>query len=208
LKVAIYRDVAGEIALSQFERFVSTLGDEYAVDRTFLPGTIEYRLRTGEQHFMLAIHRTDRGHRLVLPYWRLAPADPTLVAMLDAFIVAAKLSGEVHKFHKGVLVSVVYSNGKPVSPPQDGANSEGGPAPSLGDDARFDEWLRKETLLGCVDLALSRYAEAKAVADADRMAFYEERSRAWMYALATLRERNVRDTAAPARSSARTDRPR
>lgn len=205
MKVAIYRDVAGEISLSQFERFVSTLGDEYAVDRTFLPGTIQYRLRAGEQRFMLAVHRTGRGHRLVLPYWRLAPADPTLVAMLDAYIVAAKLSGEVHKFHKGVLVSVVYSDGKPVGPPRDGANPDGNRA---GDDPLFDEWLREETLLGCVDLALARYAEAKARDDADRMAYYEKRSRAWMNALATLRERSSRDTAAPARSSARTDRPR
>lgn len=204
MKVAIYRDVAGDISLSQFERFVSTLGDEYDIDRTFLPGTIVYRLRSGEQHFMLAVHRTDRGHRLALPYWRLAPADPNLVAMLDAFIVAGKLSGEVHKFHKGVLVSVVYSNGKLVAPPPNGPNPMGSRAD--GDDARFDERLRRETLLGCVDLALARYAEAKSRGDADRMALYEERSRAWMNELATLRERSLRDTSAPARSSARTDR--
>ncbi|TLS49070.1 hypothetical protein FE782_26855 [Paenibacillus antri] len=176
MEVVIYRNVSGEITIQGFERYLSALDETYRVDRTFGPNALSYTIWGRNDRYALTLQRIGAKHRLQLHNWRLAPADPAIVEMMDACIVASGLSGEKHTFRKGVIVATIYKDGKAF-------------ASTATDDLRFELSLRKETLLGCIDLALTRYTEAKARNDERAMSDYEERSKRWMTELAKIQKR-------------------
>ncbi|WP_309121195.1 hypothetical protein [Paenibacillus sp.] len=176
MEVVMYRNISGELTIQQFERYLSALDEQYIVDRTFGPNALSYTIRGRFDRYALTLQRLGAKYRLQLYDWRLAPADPAIVEMMDACIAASGLSGEKHTFRKGILVVTIYKEGKAYTS-------------TAADDPRFELSLRKETLLGCIDLALTRYAEAKARKDERSMSDYEERSKRWMTELAMLQRR-------------------